>query len=145
MAKYLIMLFPIFALMSFISRNATEPNPWTTKDMVSPEKLSSLIQDNDKSNDPIILNIGPSGAIKGSLKIGSVDNPKGLGLLTNRLSKIQKSKMVIVYCGCCPYDNCPNIRPAFTILNKQGFTNKKLLDLPVNLKVDWIDKGFPME
>ena len=44
-----------------------------------------------------------------------------------------------------PYKNCPNVRPAFTLLNEMKFTNHKLLDLPANLKVDWIDKGYPMQ
>ncbi|MFT3945378.1 MAG: hypothetical protein QM763_00275 [Agriterribacter sp.] len=60
------------------------------------------------------------------------------------LAKEKKYKEIIVYCGCCPYKNCPNIRPAYAILNTLGFTNFKLLDLPQNLKVDWIDRGYPM-
>ena len=145
MYRYLIIVIPIIALLGFVFKNTMDPNPWTTKETISPENLSSIIKDNDHLNDPFILNIGPSGAIKGSTKIGSVDNAKGVKLLTNRLKNLPKDKMLVVYCGCCPYEHCPNIRPAFTILQKQGFTNKRLLDLPVNLKVDWIDKGFPMQ
>ncbi len=43
----------------------------------------------------------------------------------------------------CTIANCPNIRPAFSLLNEMKFTNHKLLDIPKNIKVDWIDKGFP--
>ncbi|HCS20823.1 MAG TPA: hypothetical protein DIW47_09730 [Bacteroidetes bacterium] len=51
---------------------------------------------------------------------------------------------IIIYCGCCPFSDCPNIRPAFEVLNELKFTNPKLLNLPKNLKADWIDKGYPM-
>jgi hypothetical protein len=50
---------------------------------------------------------------------------------------------VIIYCGCCPFDKCPNIRPAFAALKEMGFKNARLLDLPKNIKADWLDKNYP--
>jgi hypothetical protein len=35
--------------------------------------------------------------------------------------------MVVIYCGCCPLDKCPNVRPAFTLLKTMGFTNLHVL------------------
>ncbi len=53
--------------------------------------------------------------------------------------------MVVVYCGCCTAQNCPNIRPSFAYLKEQGFTNVRLLDIETGLYPDWVDKGYPME
>jgi len=50
----------------------------------------------------------------------------------------------VIYCGCCPFEHCPNVRPAFQLLNEMKFTNQKLLNLSTNLKTDWIDKGYPV-
>jgi hypothetical protein len=50
-----------------------------------------------------------------------------------------------VYCGCCPFEKCPNIRPAFNLMKAMGFSNGKLLNLPTNLKQNWIAKGYPVE
>lgn len=93
---------------------------------------------------PLIISVGPSGLIKGAISIGSVREDENAENLKKLLTKEKKHKEVIVYCGCCPYKNCPNIKPAYTILASLKFTNFKLLDLPQNLKVDWIDKGYPM-
>jgi hypothetical protein len=49
----------------------------------------------------------------------------------------------VVYCGCCPYEHCPNVRPAVAVLKEMKFTNFKLLNLEKNIKTDWLDKGFP--
>jgi len=51
---------------------------------------------------------------------------------------------MVIYCGCCPFTKCPNIRPAFQQLKKMGFTNVKVLDLPVNLQTNWIAIGYPL-
>jgi thiosulfate/3-mercaptopyruvate sulfurtransferase len=120
-----------------------QEEPWTIHQLMKPEELAKVLNDSDKTNDPIILNIGPSGSIKGAIDIGAVNNDKGLNLLNDKIKKLPKNKEVVIYCGCCPFKDCPNIRPAFSLLTNEGFTNHKLLNLPSNLKVDWIDKKFP--
>ncbi len=62
----------------------------------------------------------------------------------NELQKLPRNTDIVIYCGCCPFEHCPNIRPAFKLLNDMGFTNQKLLNLSHNLKADWIDKGYPI-
>ena len=64
-------------------------------------------------------------------------------ILKEKLKALPKNTQVVVYCGCCPYDKCPNIRPAFQALISSGFINGKVLNLPTNIKTDWINKGFP--
>jgi rhodanese-related sulfurtransferase len=61
------------------------------------------------------------------------------------LSNLPKTTQVVVYCGCCPFEKCPNIRPAFNLMKAMGFSNGKLLNLPTNLKQNWIAKGYPVE
>jgi hypothetical protein len=36
------------------------------------------------------------------------------------------------------------VRPAIDALKEMKFTNYYLLDLPNNIKKDWIDKGYPV-
>ncbi|WMJ74161.1 rhodanese-like domain-containing protein [Cytophagaceae bacterium ABcell3] len=139
--KISLMLLPM-VLMSLVN---TDPEPWKQEQLMKPEELAKLLSDGDKTNDPVIFNIGPAGEIKGSLEIGFVNDSKGIKKLETNLKNIPKDKAIVLYCGCCPFEHCPNIRPAFTLLNKKKYKNHRLLDLPKNLKVDWIDKGFPME
>jgi hypothetical protein len=35
------------------------------------------------------------------------------------------------------------VRPALALLQQMKFTNYHLLNLPHNIKVDWIEKGYP--
>ncbi|MDP1623210.1 MAG: hypothetical protein Q8M08_12825 [Bacteroidales bacterium] len=124
--------------------SAQTGEPWTSKDLLAPAALAGMI-DNPKGPKPVIFNIGPLAGIKGSINIGSTVNKANLDKLSKSLAGVPKDKMVILYCGCCPFRNCPNIRPAFSLLTAQGYTNPKLLNLPQNLKVDWTDYGYPMD
>lgn len=62
----------------------------------------------------------------------------------NRLSG-RATRDIVLYCGCCEFKTCPNIRRAYVSLT--GLTTRKIkvLFLPVNLRDDWIDKGFASE
>lgn len=120
-------------------------DPWTKDQLIKPEVLVQNLLDGDNTNNPVIINIGPSGSIKGAIEVGSVDNSKKLKLFKDKIKAYPKDTYIVVYCGCCPFEHCPNIRPSFNLLNQKGFKNHKLLDLPENLKVDWIDKGYPMD
>ena len=64
--------------------------------------------------------------------------------IEQQLKNIDKDQKVVIYCGCCPYEHCPNVRPAIDAVKQMKFTNYFLLDLPHNIKKDWIDKGYPV-
>ncbi len=51
----------------------------------------------------------------------------------------------IVYCGCCPIDKCPNLRPAFRVAREMGFKKVRVLKLPTSFGIDWVEKGYPFE
>ena len=118
--------------------------PWVAKEIIAPEELIKLMN-NKTGEQPLVLNIGFAGNIKNAKEIGSANETDGIKKLKLALRTLAKNKLIVFYCGCCPYNHCPNIRPAFQIFKQMGFTNFKLLDLPENLKVNWINKGFPMK
>jgi hypothetical protein len=123
---------------------AQSDEPWTDKQLKDPAALAATIADS-KAPQPVIFNIGPVQQIKGAIAIGPANAQTNLDKLKQRLTKLPKDKEVIIYCGCCPFSRCPNVRPAFELLKKLKFTNAKLLNLPSNLNDDWISKGYPME
>jgi hypothetical protein len=135
----------VFIILITSAFRIKQEEPWSADELMMPEQLAKIITDTDVTNDPVIVNIGPAGSIKGAIDIGPVNESKGLNLLKDKINTIPKDKEVVIYCGCCPFKDCPNIRPAFDVLTKQGFSNARLLNLPSNLKVDWIDKNFPMK
>ena len=137
----LIIIAGFYAFNKFSTQNQNEV--WTEKQLMPPAELAAILN-NPAAKKPIIYNIGPAGYIPSSIEIGDTQEPENLEKLKKELTKLSKDTAIVIYCGCCPYVNCPNIRPAFKLLNEMKFTNHKLLDLPQNLRVDWIDKGYPM-
>ncbi len=135
----------VLFLLFMVSLNGMSQSgePWSEKDLMQPAALASMIN-NTKSAKPVILNIGPLADIKGAVNIGSTNDKANLEKMKKALAAVPKDKMVVIYCGCCPFRNCPNIRPAFALLKEQGYKSPRLLNLPQNLKVDWTDYGYPL-
>lgn len=120
-----------------------DKEPWKESQLLNPDDLAMTLR-NPAAEKPILFCIGPAGQIAGSVYVGPTREKTNLDKLKSELARLPQNKTVVIYCGCCPFGDCPNIRPAFRLLNEMKFTNPKLLNLPHNLKVDWIDKGFPM-
>ena len=122
--------------------NAQNPVNWTSKQLIKPADLAANLKTNKAS--PLIFSVGPAATIPHSVEIGMVKDKANLDKFKKQLNAIQRNKKIVVYCGCCPYEHCPNVRPAIDALKQMGFTNYYLLDLPQNIKKDWIDKGYPV-
>jgi thiosulfate/3-mercaptopyruvate sulfurtransferase len=139
-----VFLFLITLIYSCKLKPADVSNePWNSSQLMEPAKLADQINKNE--NLPVIYNIGPSGRIKTSIYIGSAGDEENLQKLKTNLTNRDREETIVIYCGCCPFKDCPNIRPAFSLLKTMDFEKPFLLNLPDNLKTDWIDKGYPME
>ena len=132
-------LFSLF-LFSFVDHQS---EPWTSDQLMEPGDLASTINDPERPQ-PFVISVGPGAVIKGSLEIGPTVDKVNIDKLQAHLDTLQKDASIVIYCGCCPFNKCPNIRPAFSLLNKMAFENHKLLNLPRNVKSDWIDRGYPV-
>lgn len=144
--KTLIFLLVVKAVSAFSSTQflpQVQNNPWTAQQLLDPAELARVLK-NPSAPQPIIFSIGMQAVIKGSTDIGPVMMPQNLNLLREKLNKLPKNAQIVVYCGCCPFASCPNVRPAMMLLKTMQFTNYKLLNLPQNIKVDWIDKDYPL-
>lgn len=128
----------------YASCSAQQKDTWTAQQLMEPSVLASKL-DLPKSQQPVIIDIGPAGVIKGALEAGPAEEKKNIQKMKVLLQDIPKDKEVVIYCGCCPFSKCPNVRPAFRELMELGFTRPRLLNLSDNLKKDWIDKGYPLK
>lgn len=118
-------------------------NPWKINQLIEPAELAAIIQ-NPQAKKPLILNIGAVEDIKDATHIGPANKTENLEILMEKVKSLSKNTAMVIYCGCCPFGKCPNIRPAFTALQNAGFSNVKLLNLPVNLNTNWTSKGYPL-
>ena len=115
--------------------------------LISPEDLVKVLQ-SPKGEKPLILNMGPSliymqAHIPAAEFIGPASNSQGLESLRRRVKSLPRNTFIVLYCGCCPWNHCPNVRPAYNALHKAGFTNVKVLYIADNFGADWVDKGYP--
>lgn len=136
--RYALLLFALFAAAPVFCQS----EPWAPAQLMKPEVLASRITASQTQN-LLILSVGPDAVIKGSVDIGPTRDQANVEKLKTYLKTVSRDKEVVIYCGCCPFDKCPNIRPAFRVLNEMGFKKARLLDIPKNIKVNWLDKDYP--
>ncbi len=136
-----LFIHTLFAVLFTMHSFAQEP--WTKEQVMPTALLATKIQSG--KDVPVILNVGPMENIKGAVKVGATNSEEGINKLGNMVAGIDKNKEIVLYCGCCTYSNCPNIRPAFTALEKMGFKKVRVLYIPEGIKPDWAAKGYPME
>ena len=139
-------MFKLFVLIAFSlttkSLWAQNPENWTSKQLIEPAELAQTLQTGKDL--PVIISVGPGATIPNSIPVGMTKEKDNIDTLKSKLSVLQKDAKIVVYCGCCPFEHCPNVRPAIAALKELKFTNYHLLNLPHNLKADWIDKGYPV-
>ncbi len=116
---------------------------------MQPEALNRLLQ-SASAEKPTVLQVGSriffaEAHIPAAQFAGPGSQPAGLQLLEIRLASTKKEKLIVLYCGCCPWNRCPNVGPAYKQLRDLGFTNVKVLYLANNFGDDWVAKGYPVE
>ena len=132
------------------SAGASSPSdPWSAAQTISPTDFAKELQQR-RDPAPVIIYVGfrvlYSGAhIPGAVFRGPGSTEQGLADLKKFAATLPKDSNVVVYCGCCPLDRCPNLRPAFTTLSEMGFTRLRVLILPTSFAADWVEKGYPVE
>jgi thiosulfate/3-mercaptopyruvate sulfurtransferase len=133
----------IIALMINAFGRKQQTEPWTDEQLLEPTALANTIR-NEHAIQPKIFCVGPGALIPNSIDTGPAKDRDNLVKLKAAIARLPKDADLVIYCGCCPFERCPNVRPAFSLLNEMKFTHAKLLNIPHNLKTDWIDKGFPV-
>jgi thiosulfate/3-mercaptopyruvate sulfurtransferase len=119
-------------------------DPWTSNDLVQPKDVAARLKT------PLVIHVGfpvlyRSVHITGSVYAGPGSQAEGIELLKKTVAGQPKDREIVLYCGCCPWEKCPNMRPAFAALHEMGYSRVKAMVVPENLKVDWVDKGYPTE
>jgi rhodanese-related sulfurtransferase len=124
-------------------------DPWSSSETIPPAQLAKMLTDKYVSV-PTVLFVGfrslyAGGHVPGASFHGTGSTEQGLAELKAWAASLPRSTEFVVYCGCCPMDKCPNIRPAYTALSSMGFKKVRVLLLPTSFAVDWADKGYPMQ
>jgi thiosulfate/3-mercaptopyruvate sulfurtransferase len=117
--------------------------------LIQPEELSRILHAAGEEK-PLVLQVGShvlfdQAHIAGAEYAGAGSQAEGLKQLQKRVSPLNRNTFIVLYCGCCPWNRCPNIAPAFRLLQRLGFSRVKALYIADNFGTDWASKGYPVE
>lgn len=130
-----------------LSLAALAADPLDAAHKILPEELAKQVA---AGKAPLILNIGPrklydQAHIRGAEFIGPTSSDEGRAKLAERVKALPKGTEIVLYCGCCPWEHCPNATPGLAVLEKLGFMHAKVLYIANNIGTDWVDKGYPTD
>jgi rhodanese-related sulfurtransferase len=116
-------------------------------DLVQPAEVAAKLNGAHK---PKVLYVGfpvlyRNNHIPGAIFAGPGSKEAGIQALKDAVAKLPKNAEIVLYCGCCPWTQCPNVRPALQALKDLGYQRVKVMEIPTNFATDWIDKGYPVE
>jgi 3-mercaptopyruvate sulfurtransferase SseA len=117
-------------------------------DLMQPADLAANLK-SASTPKPLLLHVGfhilyTQAHIPGSEYVGPASEEAGLQLLRNRVAKLSRDTSIVIYCGCCPWSDCPNIAAAYDALHALGFKQVKALQIADNFGTDWINHGYPV-
>lgn len=119
----------------------------TAVQTMSPEQLAREIA---QGTSPAILNVGSVAAyrqhhIRGAIYGGDISTTAGKAQLAREIRKVPLRKPLVIYCGCCPWGDCPNVSVAHEVAAATRKGETRILRIETNFKADWIERGFPTE
>jgi thiosulfate/3-mercaptopyruvate sulfurtransferase len=129
------------------SERAAVPTGWSLSQLITPAELVKEMT-RSRPHRPVVICVGfmalyRGAHIRGALYEGAASEPSGVPRLRAWARSLPKATPVVIYCGCCPFSECPNVRPAFAVLRNEGMTNVHVLYLERGLTKDWVEKGYP--
>jgi len=122
--------------------------PLSGEMVIEPEDVAKAIQ-SSSAGKPLVIQVGfhilyTQAHIPGSEYLGPASKEDGMQLLKKGLATVPRNKFIVLYCGCCPWTHCPNVKPAYEALHAMGFTNVKVMHVDDNLGTNWVNKGYPV-
>ena len=127
----------------------SQADPWKPSELLEPSALAQTLQ-SSKARPPVIFAVAfpvlyNNKHLPHAIFAGPGSTPAGIDALQKAVANLSKDSDIVLYCGCCPLEKCPNIRPAYAALKQLGFTKVRVLHVPTNMATDWFDKGYPSE
>jgi hypothetical protein len=140
-------LFLCLAMGGALSNNNLD-DPWDSSELLPPTALATQLRAIVPGRH--IICVAPAAAyrrahVPNAILAGPDSKPKGLALLSEAVKNLPHDADLILYCGCCPFVRCPNIRPAYRLLKDMGYTHIQVVKLNTDLNTDWVEKGFPID
>ena len=114
-----------------------QTDPWPSAALMDPAALAKILQSPDGKLPHIICVAFPvlykTKHIQHATFAGPGSKAEGIEALKKAVAGLPKDADIVLYCGCCPWSDCPNVRPAFRAARSLGFKSVKVLFVARNL------------
>jgi len=125
-------------------------DPWSAAELLEPSDFARELSSKKADSRLTIVYVGfrtlfEGGHVPGATFHGTASTEAGFASLKKWARSLPRSTNIVLYCGCCPFDRCPNVRPAFVLFRDLGFTHLRVLALRTSFAADWAEKNYPIE
>ena len=127
---------------------SSDADPWTKNELLDAAVLAKEMKSSNPPTTVICVAFNVlyrQRHIEHAKYAGPGNKAEGIDDLKKLVASLPKTSDIVLYCGCCPMDRCPNIRPAYQALRELGFSHVRVLSMPTNFHTDWASKGYPVE
>lgn len=150
LAGFVTLMVAVAGILSLASRHAAAqafPDPWTPAQVMTPEEL---LQELSAPTKPIVIAVTfkqlyDRAHVPGALYFGPGQNPVTIAALKQWAASQPKDEEIVLYCGCCPWPDCPNIKSPFALLKDMGFTKLRVVKIETDFRRAWTEKKYPIE
>jgi hypothetical protein len=123
------------------------PETWTEAQVMTPEQL---LQELSAPIKPTVVAVTfkqlyEHAHVPGALYFGPGQSPVTIANLKQWAERQPKDEEIVLYCGCCPWPDCPNIRSPFALLKDLGFTKLRVVKIETDFRRSWVEKKYPVE
>jgi hypothetical protein len=110
--------------------------------LIKPQSLASRLGGTGQSA-PVVIFVGfpvlyRGAHILGAILAGPDSKIEGLDALRKAVGELPRNRDIVLYCGCCPFVKCPNVRPAYAALHEMDFSRVKVMVMETNLHTNWV-------
>jgi thiosulfate/3-mercaptopyruvate sulfurtransferase len=143
----LVLIISYVCCFAIYGQDANSASGIPSDRLMQPAELAGMLD--TAGQRPLILQVGShvlfaEAHIPGAEYAGPGGQEAGLQALRDRVRNMSRDQFIVIYCGCCPWVKCPNIKPAYRELQSLGFTGVKVLYIANNFGTDWVAKGYPI-
>jgi thiosulfate/3-mercaptopyruvate sulfurtransferase len=143
----LLLIISYVCCFAIYGQDASSAGAIPSDRLMQPAELAGMLA--AAGQRPLILQVGShvlfaEAHIPGAEYAGPAGQEGGLQALRDRVRNISRDQFIVIYCGCCPWVKCPNIKPAYRELQSLGFTGVRVLYIADNFGTDWVAKGYPI-
>lgn len=142
-----VKLFIFVVVLATLCLSEDSSSAWKQSELIEPSALATKL---DSSDPPYVVCVSDSEPYRSrhiahAIFAGPGGKPDGIELLKAAASALSKDDSIVIYCGCCPLNKCPNVRPAYRALKESGFSHVRVLDLMTDMESEWYRRGYPSE